>query len=164
MVIPDNKDILERLRLFGDLQPECITLKASCFNCISTSCKDEPVRDLANGIRRMVRASGASVHVQLDCIVYGLTYCSFGEFSWAYLDDALVEFSTGRVQVSVLVRFLRGYEETASGSAYIAYTPPGFLNQRLPLSMTRPNINITTEPPTIVVDPDMMYYNHNNRN
>ncbi|KAH6910794.1 hypothetical protein BKA70DRAFT_1424451 [Coprinopsis sp. MPI-PUGE-AT-0042] len=60
-VIPGNQYILERLTQFGDLQS--ITLKASCFNCISISCKDEPVCDLANGIRGMMTAS-LLVHVQ----------------------------------------------------------------------------------------------------
>jgi hypothetical protein len=151
----DAKNVAKRLH-FGNR----ITLKASCINCISRSCKDEPVRDLAKGIREMASAS-PTVYVQLDCIVYGLTYCSFGEFSWSDLDDALVKFTAGHVQVNVLVRFPRENFTSSQGGKRqtIAFTPPGFLDELMPRSMSHPNISIITEPPTIVVDPDMMYYN-----
>jgi hypothetical protein len=153
----DIKNLDTRVRCLQFESLQHITLEASCPNWIFLSCKDDPVRDLARGIRAIVTTS-PTVHLQLDCIVHGLTYCSFAKFSWAPLDDALLAFSEGRARVNVLVRFPRSRSAADEGDHIIAYTPPGFLDDLLPMSTRFPTIQVKNEPPTIVVDPDMMYY------
>ncbi|KAH6911224.1 hypothetical protein BKA70DRAFT_1220257 [Coprinopsis sp. MPI-PUGE-AT-0042] len=150
----ENHDNNNRSLRFENLQ--YISFEASCPNWIFKSCKDDPVRDLAKGIRGVVTAS-PTVYIQLDCVVHGLTYCSFAEFNWETLDDALFAFSEGHARVDVLVRFPRRIS-TEEEFQVIAYTPPGFLNQLLPMSTRHPNIQVINEPPTVIVDPDMMYY------
>ncbi|KAH6879940.1 hypothetical protein BKA70DRAFT_1447641 [Coprinopsis sp. MPI-PUGE-AT-0042] len=128
-----------------------IILEAAASDWVFTSGKDDPIRHLAKGLRAL--SASPVVHVQLDCVVYGLTYCSFTDFSWSNLDNALVRFSERHHHVTVLIRFVR---EFATGERPVAYTPPGYLAKLLPLSTTRPNLVVNTAPSS-VVDPQLMY-------
>ncbi|KAH6874139.1 hypothetical protein BKA70DRAFT_1449660 [Coprinopsis sp. MPI-PUGE-AT-0042] len=130
-----------------------ILLEASCDDWVFVGCKDDPIRDLAKAIRAMTVAS--TVHIQLDCIIHGLSYCSFANFAWRNLDNALSRFSERHSEVFVNIRFIR-QKATGNSPDTIAFAPAQFLCQLLPVSYSIETAHIISSPPTVI--PEFILY------